>query len=393
MELFTVSILCYRNFEFLKDAIESVCMQDYPQIELIVSDDGSECFPTDEIIKFIKKRKGDNIISFSVLEAPTNRGTVRHLNELISQSNGEYLVFLAADDALYDAHVLTRYVEGYRHATDDCHLEMAQTAMYDYALEHFEEYYMGGYIQSLIEGQVDYDRLYQALCISPCLPTTSTCYRKSFFEIYGKFDENYFLIEDYPLHIRIAQDHIPFHYENFIAIKHRNGGISHGAVNAHSQTRLRYYNDLQRCHETILESFCSVAPENEKEIRRLYGHQKIFFDYQRLGTTHNIMDFLKLFCLHPFYSATYAFSSFHDRFGRLTFKMLAGLICCWVILPIACEAASVAFCADFSAFVAVGSSIINRLWVISLILCVVDSIGWLVQKIHSFPNWVIYTCV
>ena len=46
-EVFSFGIVCYRNWEFMKETIDSVLMQDYSQIQLIVSDDGSDNFPVE----------------------------------------------------------------------------------------------------------------------------------------------------------------------------------------------------------------------------------------------------------------------------------------------------------------------------------------------------------
>lgn len=56
-KVFSVVVLCYRHFEHLDNAISSVLSQDYKRIELIISDDGSDNFPTEKIHKFIEKNK------------------------------------------------------------------------------------------------------------------------------------------------------------------------------------------------------------------------------------------------------------------------------------------------------------------------------------------------
>ena len=60
-ELISISILTYRNYRYLYEALESVFSQDYSNIELIVSDDGSDNFPEDEIRTYIQKNKKNNI--------------------------------------------------------------------------------------------------------------------------------------------------------------------------------------------------------------------------------------------------------------------------------------------------------------------------------------------
>lgn len=334
-ELFSVAILCYRNYEYIYNAIDSVLEQDYPQIELIVSDDGSDSFPKEEIQHYIQKNKKDNIVSLIVRCSEKNEGTVAHLNRLIDLVTGRYIVFLACDDALYDEKVLTRYVQGLAKAPDDCVLEMAHTAMYDHALENFIEYYLSPSNQKMIEGTVDYNALYRALCYSACLPTTSTCYTKDFFEKYGKFDTGYRLIEDVPLHFRIAREHIPLHFENFVAIKHRSGGISHGAAKALSRSKAMYFEDSKNINKKNDNEIHALAPEIEKEIKRKHKAERRYFDAQIYGKSSSLFKKLQFFVMHPFYTfkkvcCKLAQSNVHYLL-RNGLMLLAGLL--WV-LPI-----------------------------------------------------------
>lgn len=106
---FSVIILCYRHFEYLPTAIDSVLAQDYPNIELIISDDGSPNFPKEELDDYISARKGPNITNVILHQEEANCGTVRHLNHAVPLCTGDYIALLAGDDVLYDAHVLTSY--------------------------------------------------------------------------------------------------------------------------------------------------------------------------------------------------------------------------------------------------------------------------------------------
>ena len=50
-------LLSYNTGEMLYDAIDSILMQDYPFIELIVADDGSENFLSREYRKIYSRKK------------------------------------------------------------------------------------------------------------------------------------------------------------------------------------------------------------------------------------------------------------------------------------------------------------------------------------------------
>ena len=89
-KLVSVVIPCFNAQRWLKEAIDSCLQQTYPQIEIIVIDDGS----TDNSLDIIKSY-GRQIIWESF---PENRGGCYARNRAFSLSKGEYIQFLDADD-------------------------------------------------------------------------------------------------------------------------------------------------------------------------------------------------------------------------------------------------------------------------------------------------------
>ena len=53
-------VICYKKFEYLFDAIRSVLIQNYPRIELLVSDDASPDFERyrEKITRFVQQNAG-----------------------------------------------------------------------------------------------------------------------------------------------------------------------------------------------------------------------------------------------------------------------------------------------------------------------------------------------
>lgn len=391
MELFTVAIICYKNFDFLYDAIDSVLNQNYDSIELIVSDDGSENFPATEVEEYILSKRSGNVVSFSVIHSEINRGTVRHLNYLIQAATGDYLVFLAGDDALYDKNVLSNYVSSFKEAPDNCNILFAQTAMYDHSLQLFQDYYTNSNTIKILTQPVDYDELFHMLCISACLPSTSTCFRKGFFTQYGLFNEDYFLIEDYPLHIRIAEERIPVYYNNFLAIKHRDGGISHGQVRSVSHSKILYYQDVQKCHDVVLQKLSNKQLDYKEQIKKNYSHQKVYNDYQQLGVTRSAFDKLRLFFLHPLFSIGFILVFLYEHFGKITAKLLIGITGCWIGYPVVVQAIKNVMHINTAVFVSVVATILEVMWAVLFLLYIIECIGWLIKKINTFPEWLIWT--
>ena len=385
MNLFSVVVLCYRNFEYLYEAIQSVLSQDYPQIEIIVSDDASDGFPYQDIKEYIDSHKSKNVISVKIRRETENQGTVRHLNHNIQEATGKYICFLAADDVFYDEKTLSRYVQGFTHAKEDTLVEMAQTAMYDHGLQNMEEYYLRPNVQKILEAGPDYHQLYCTLCYSACLPSTSTCFKTEFFERYGKFDESYWLIEDVPLHLKIAREQIPLHFENFVAIRHRSGGISHGANKALSKTKLKYFQDIIRYHDTVKKELNQYAPEIKKEICLKYRHERIWLDYQMYGG-NGIKGKLKLLALHPGYCFYMAMMLYDRALGKLSVGGLWGALIITASLSSIAEAIFFLFGIRMESVLQVGYGLCLLAIVVSAIGSILHFVASGIKRVAEFPS-------
>ena len=100
-ELISVIIPTYRRLEMLREAIESVKAQDYPNIEIIVVDDHSND-ATPSIVKAFPE------IQF--YENATNKGPGFSRRFGLSQCHGKYVVFLDDDDFYTDYSFFSRAV-------------------------------------------------------------------------------------------------------------------------------------------------------------------------------------------------------------------------------------------------------------------------------------------
>ncbi|NLL91294.1 MAG: glycosyltransferase [Ruminococcaceae bacterium] len=298
----SVAIACYRNYEHLFEAINSVLIQDYPYIELIVSDDGSADFPKEIFEAYISENKSDNIVNTVVRTETKNVGTVKHFNHLIDCCSGHYLVFLAADDCLYDSGVISKYVEGIQTAGEDALIVMAQTGMYDVTMTDLDYYFLRPHVRSLLE-QKKSKELYESLLLYPFLPTTSTFFKREFFDVLGKFDENYLLIEDVPLHFEITKHGLPIHYENFVATKHRHGGISHGQKKTLSKSKANYLRDCVNISKDKMAEAKHLSLEIPKSLREkayienCWREHSLAFEIENAKLSHKIIAILK----HPYY--------------------------------------------------------------------------------------------
>jgi glycosyltransferase involved in cell wall biosynthesis len=88
----TVVTPAYNQADFLRDTIESVLAQDYPNIEHVVLDDGS----TDDTPKILAEY-GDRV----VWESQKNMGQTPTINKGWAMTSGEMITWLNSDDTFY----------------------------------------------------------------------------------------------------------------------------------------------------------------------------------------------------------------------------------------------------------------------------------------------------
>jgi glycosyltransferase involved in cell wall biosynthesis len=91
----SIVICCYRQAEFLEDAIASVRKQRYPASEIVLIDDGSP----DNTAEVAARHPGVRYVR------QANRGLSGARNRGIRETRSQYLVFLDADDRLLPNHL------------------------------------------------------------------------------------------------------------------------------------------------------------------------------------------------------------------------------------------------------------------------------------------------
>jgi glycosyltransferase involved in cell wall biosynthesis len=96
LPLVSIAILSYNQIKYLKECLESCLEQDYPNIEIVVSDNGSTDGTKEMLLDYDADYPGKFILKFS----KKNRGITNSSNVANFSCNGKYIAWMYGDDLL-----------------------------------------------------------------------------------------------------------------------------------------------------------------------------------------------------------------------------------------------------------------------------------------------------
>ena len=230
--LVTVYVLTYKKFDTIFNNLTSILEQDYSNIELIVSDDGSSNFPKEEIESFVERNRKGNIKDYQVIANENNVGTVRHINKILSRAHGELYIPLSGDDEFYSNSTITKIVDEY----NKTHFNVLSTSRIAVDNEGHQLYYIPHILDRIIiksrirTPRQQLNRLLQNRFHNFASGSTMAI-RASFFKQVGGHDERFVLWEDGPFIAKITNMgyRINTRYD-IVSVKYKLGGISTGGA-------------------------------------------------------------------------------------------------------------------------------------------------------------------
>lgn len=203
-----VSIIttCFNREQTIRDSIESVLSQDYPDIEYIVIDGAS----TDKSIEIINEYK-DKITTF--ISEPDN-GMYEGINKGIRQATGDIIGLLHSDDVFYAADTISHIVKRFKETN-------SELVYGDGVFVSPND--LNKVIRRWISGKYNKKRIKLGW-----LPLHPTVYiRKCCFEQTGFYDESFKISSDSDFLVRILYKYnFRISYINEYIVRMRMGGAS-----------------------------------------------------------------------------------------------------------------------------------------------------------------------
>ncbi|MBQ61926.1 MAG: hypothetical protein CMQ19_07600 [Gammaproteobacteria bacterium] len=199
--LVSIIIRTYENRDYwLREALNSVLNQSYPNIEVIIVEDGS-----DSQVDFVAKMQHRYPTRTLVYESLPKKGRCYSANIALEMAKGEMVGFLDDDDLFFSDHVETCVAELVNDNTVHavyCLAWEVETKLHGESLtEGYEEI---TYRNNDILGQ-EFNR--EALKARNCFPIQAVLFRRELYEKYGGLNIELDNLEDWNLWIRYSAEY------------------------------------------------------------------------------------------------------------------------------------------------------------------------------------------
>lgn len=266
--LISVLVLCYKNRALLNGMLKSIAMQKYPNIQLIVSDDGSSDFFVDEVKNYIASLKADNIREIIVRKNKENIGTVRHIHDALSLAKGEYIIFTAADDRFQNENVFANYANLFEKNKDKVWLVAScnmltpdyKRSIYITPTKIDKPYFESG------DAKLLFSRWSRRGMAIPC----SMAFRRKAFDIVGGIDLDYNYLEDWPLVLKLLRNGYAPIYMSEIAALHSVGGVTNSNARYGIDVRKKFFDDKKLVYQKEVKPYLNLLSQEDLSCLKAY---------------------------------------------------------------------------------------------------------------------------
>lgn len=209
MDAATVSIVvpCFNAGRYIAESLQSVLVQSYRAIDVIVIDDGS----VDNSAEVVARFPGVRCLR------QTNQGVSVARNRGLSETRGTYVVFQDADDVLLP-HAIEAAVRALG-ARPECGFVYGFSRMIDAEGRVHEEVVHGLPIDGT--GRIENAGYATLLAGNGVVPAGAACFRRTALEAVGGYKVGLRRAQDHELYLRIARQ-FPIFCLNEIVVNYRN---------------------------------------------------------------------------------------------------------------------------------------------------------------------------
>jgi glycosyltransferase involved in cell wall biosynthesis len=186
--------------QFIEQTIESVLNQNYPNLEYIVVDGGSQDGTIDLLKKYEKRLRWIS---------ERDRGQADAINKGIRMSTGDIIAYLNSDDVYgpNTLHSVSRYFMNHPEIlwlTGKCRIIDEQNRMVRRLITRYKDFLLKRFS-------------YNLLLVTNPISQPATFWKRSVMDEFGLFDVEEHLVMDYEYWLRIGRKYMPLIADDYLA--------------------------------------------------------------------------------------------------------------------------------------------------------------------------------
>ena len=200
--LVSVVVLTYNSYNTILDTLDSIALQTYKNIELIISDDASQ----DDTIGRCRdwcNKNNNHFIRVEVIESNSNTGVACNCNRAISSVKGEWTKFIAGDDILLPDCIEKNII----HVNKNSNINVLFSNAIKFRTKNNTREYLDKvpYCEEITYFSLTSQQQLKQLYAECFLPAPTSFIKSDIFLKYN-FDENYPYMEDWPYWIKLTSN-------------------------------------------------------------------------------------------------------------------------------------------------------------------------------------------
>ncbi len=312
--LVSIICLCYNHARYLREALNSVLAQTYPNIEIIIADDAS----TDGSISIINEYCA-KFTQLTFIQNKQNQGNCASFNRAFLQSSGDYVIDFATDDILLPNRVASQVAHFQS-------LDQSFGVIYsDAELIDEDSKTQGWFYRKLTDGTLSpapqSGYIYEQLLKRHFISAPTMMMKREVLEKLGGYDES-LAYEDFDFWVRSAK-YYQYFFQNEVLIKRRLHSQQLSKQLYLPQDR-QLNSTVQVCYKAY--ALNSTASENQALAIRVKYELKHAFLTGHFIEARLLIDLLEdITSLNIFYRIIKLFILMQLRLPRPVYKMLVRL--------------------------------------------------------------------
>lgn len=243
--------------EVLRETLISLRAQTYPNLEIVVVEDGKDCAR-----QMIKEEFSDLNIIYQATGEKVGRCKTGNLG--LSLASGEYMNFLDDDDVFYADHIETLVMALQNHPDHAAAYALGFETPIQVLSKEPYRYRLFSYLSTI---DIPFSKV--ELIHHNCFPIQAVLFRRKLYEKYGGFDEQLDVLEDWDLWLRYASE------EQFVYVPKTTSQYrvhASATMNAERQKELdAAYTTVQSKHRNtkFILSGEELIKENELTLKKI----------------------------------------------------------------------------------------------------------------------------